>query len=148
MARMFVKGDDVVVRLSWWEKAAARRFGVRVPLTAVCRVVVEPAWWRALRGDPGRGVWLPGALSIGTRAHQGGQDFVAVRPGRPVVYVETRPPAPFRAVAVSVPTSPRAEAAARAIRGTAPRIDTSTPWRQPLPVPEEEPVGDGPPELE
>jgi hypothetical protein len=137
VARMFVDGDDLVVHLAWREKAAARRGDVRVPLTAVCRVTVEPDWWRALRGVPQRGVWIPGARCIGTRSHQAGMDFVAIRSGRPVVCVELRPYAPFRLLAVSVPTGAEARTTCQWLSRTAPKIDASTPWRQPLPVPEE-----------
>lgn len=132
MARILVRGDDLVVILSWREKAAVRRGSVRVPLAAVRRVTVEPAWWRALRGVALHGVWVPGVLGVGTRGHPGGQDFVAVRPGRPVVCVELRPPAPFRLLAVSVRDD--AEATAERLRRIAPAIDASTPCRQLLPV--------------
>lgn len=137
MARMFADGDDLVVHLAWREKAAARRGDVRVPLTAVCRVTVEPDWWRALRGVPQRGIWIPGVRCIGTRSHHAGMDFVAIRSGRPVVCVELRLSAPFRLLAVSFPTRAAAKTAAQWLGRTAPKIDTSTPWRQPLPVPEE-----------
>ncbi|MEU9154933.1 Scr1 family TA system antitoxin-like transcriptional regulator [Streptomyces sp. NPDC048417] len=139
MARMFVDGDDLVVHLGWLERAAARRSDLRVPLTAVCRVTVEADWWRTLRGDPRRGLWIPGARCIGTRGHLAGTDFVAVRPGRPVVCVELRPTAPFRLLAVSAPTREEASTTAQWLDRTAPEIDTSTPCRQPLPVPEETP---------
>ena len=141
MARMFVDGDDLVLHLSWRERAAARRGDVRVPLTAVCRVTVEADWWRALRGDRERGVWIPGARCIGTRSHHAGMDFVAIGPRRPVVCVELRPSAPFRLLAVSVPTDGEARATAGWLGRTAPKIDTSTPCRQPLPVPEESSEG-------
>ncbi|MER6566229.1 hypothetical protein ABT288_08545 [Streptomyces sp. NPDC001093] len=144
MARILVDGDDVVVHLSWWHRAAARRGDVRVPLTAVCRVTVEPDWWRALRGVRQRGTWIPGAWSIGTRGHAGGTDFVALRPGRPVVVVELRPSAPFRLLAVSMPDDDAARATARRLGRTAPRIDTSTRYRQPVPVPEETSGGSAP----
>lgn len=139
MARIFVEGDDLVVHLSWRERAAARHGNVRAPLTAVIRVTVEPDWWRALRGVPRRGVWIPGTWCIGTRSHQAGMDFVAIRSGRPVVCVELRTssPAPFSLLGVSVPTPAEATNTAQSICGKAPQIDTSTPWRQPLPVPGE-----------
>lgn len=137
MARLFVDGDDLVVHLSCVEKAAARRGDVRVPLTAVCRVTVEPDWWRALRGVPQRGVWVPGTRCIGMRSHHAGMDFVAIRSGRPVVCVELRPAAPLRLLGVSVPTRTEARSTVDWLGRTAPKIDTSTPWRQPLPVPEE-----------
>ncbi|WP_208614488.1 hypothetical protein [Streptomyces regalis] len=135
MARILVKGDHLVVRLSWWEKAAAHRGSVRVPLAAVRRVTVEPDWWRALRGVALHGVWIPGVLCVGIRGHSGGQDFVAVRPGRRVVCVELRPTAAFGLLAVSV--RDEVEAMAQRLRRVVPDIDASTPWRQPLPVAEE-----------
>ncbi|WP_228044584.1 hypothetical protein [Streptomyces ferrugineus] len=136
MARILVRDDDLVVRLSWREKAAGHHRGnVRVPLSDVCRVTVEPDWWRALRGAPLHGVWIPGALCVGTRSHPGGQDFVAIHPGRPVVCVELRPTAPFRLLAVS--RRDDARATADRLRRRAPDIDASTPCRQPLPVAEE-----------
>jgi hypothetical protein len=137
MARIAVKDDQLVVRLSWWEKAAARHGDVRVALTAVCRVTVEPDWWRALRGVARRGVWIPGTLCVVRRVHYGGEDFVVVRPGRPVVCVALWPraTAAFSLLAVSVRND--AEATAQQLRGAAPRIDTSTSARQALPVPGE-----------
>lgn len=139
MARIFVDGDDLVVHLSWRERAATRHRNVRAPLTAVIRVTVEPDWWRALRGVPQRGVWIPGTWCVGTRSHQAGMDFVAIRSGRPVVCVELRTSstAPFSLLGVSVPTPAEATRTAQSICGKAPQIDTSTPWRQPLPVPGE-----------
>ncbi|MFB7757406.1 hypothetical protein ACFC18_48835, partial [Streptomyces sp. NPDC056121] len=109
------------------------------PLTAVSRVTVEPDWWRALRGVPQRGVWIPETWCVGTRSHPAGMDFVAIRPGRPVVCVELRASssAPLSLLGVSVPTRAEATATAQSICGKAPNIDTSTTWRQPLPVPEE-----------
>ncbi|MEU6512415.1 hypothetical protein [Streptomyces sp. NPDC046942] len=137
MARMLVDGDDLVVRLAWWERVAVRRGEVRVPLAAVRRVTVERDWWRALRGIHQRGVHIPGALCLGTRGHQGGKDFVAVRPGRPVLCVELWPSAPFRLLAVATGTDREGEAIAGGLRRNAPNTDASTPCRQPLPVPEE-----------
>ncbi|MEU6146276.1 hypothetical protein ABZ848_38775 [Streptomyces sp. NPDC047081] len=137
MTRMLVDGDDLVVRLSWWQKAAARRRDVRVPLAAVRRVTAEPDWWRALRGHHEQGVCVPGALCLGRRAHQAGNDFVAVRPGRPTVCVELAAPAPFRLLAVSVRNDEEGRSMAEKVGRSAPNTDTSTPWRQPLPVPGE-----------
>ncbi|AOR30028.1 hypothetical protein BFF78_02115 [Streptomyces fodineus] len=137
MARMFVEGDDLVVRLAWWERAAVRRRAVGVPLAAVRRVTVEGDWWRALRGTHERGLQIPGTLCLGTRRHQDGEDFVAVRPGRPVICVELWPSAPFRLLAVAVGSGAEGEAMARRLRRVAPETDTSTPCRQPLPVPSE-----------
>jgi hypothetical protein len=135
MARLVVKGDRLVIRLSWSEKAAARHGNVRVPVAAVRHVGVEYDWWRALRGVRHRGVWIPGAACIGTRQHHGGRDFVAFRPGEPVLCVELWPTrAPFSLLALSVPDP---EATAVALRRLAPRIDATARQRQAIPVPEE-----------
>jgi hypothetical protein len=134
VARILAKDDHVVIRLAWWEKVLARRGDVRVPLPAVRRVTVETNWWRALRGVHENGFCVPGALSIGTRRHQAGRDFVVWRPGRPAVCVELGSTAAFSLLAVSVPDATAAEAAARMLRGISPQLDTSTPWRLPLPV--------------
>ncbi|MFB7510692.1 hypothetical protein [Streptomyces broussonetiae] len=142
MARILIRGDDLVVRLARWERAVVRRGDVRVPLAAVRRVTVEPDWWRALRGSQERGIRIPGVLCLGARGHQGGKDFVAVRPGRSVVCVELWASAPFRLLAVAGRSDREARAVARELRRSAPKTDTSTPCRQPLPVPEE--AEDGP----
>ncbi|WUD70518.1 hypothetical protein OG937_01780 [Streptomyces sp. NBC_00510] len=134
MAGILATEDQVVVHLAWWEKAAAHHRDVRVPLEAVCRVTVEPDWWRAVRGVHERGLCISGTLCIGTRCHQAGKDFAAVRWGRPAVYVELRPSAPFRLLASSARDDKEAEATAGHIAQAAPNIDTSTPWRQPLPM--------------
>lgn len=103
MARVAVQGEELIVRLSWWEKVAARRGNVRVPLAAVEKVTVEPSWWRVLRGTPGRGVWIPDTLCLGVREQAGTQDFVAIRPRRgAVACIDLRPAtSPFARIAVS-----------------------------------------------
>ncbi|MET4647008.1 hypothetical protein OH781_01355 [Streptomyces sp. NBC_01550] len=118
MARVEVEGADIVVRLSWWERAATRHREVRVPGSALRRVYLEPDWWRALRGGRGRGTWIPGQLCAGIRPLQEGQDFALVRAGGPVLCLELRRSAPFSRLAVSV-TDP--EAAMRVLLPLVPR---------------------------
>ncbi|MFD9030704.1 hypothetical protein ACFVZW_06005 [Streptomyces sp. NPDC059567] len=108
MARVTVEGTDIVVRLSLREKLAARRRRLRVPLTALREVRVEPDWWRALRGLRGRGLWIPDRLCVGTRVLPDGEDFAVVVPGRPVVCVELRRGAAYGRLAVSDPDPERA----------------------------------------
>ncbi|WP_411109075.1 hypothetical protein [Streptomyces sp. c-19] len=103
MARLTVRAEELVVRLSWWEKIVARRRNVHLPLEAVESVEADPSWWRALRGSPGRGVWIPDVLCLGVRKVAGARDFVALRPRQGgVVSVGLRPmSAAFARVAVS-----------------------------------------------
>ncbi|WP_326665512.1 hypothetical protein [Streptomyces sp. NBC_00385] len=103
MARVLIEGTDIVVRLSWREKAAARRREVRVPLSALRHVYVEPDWWRALRGERESGTCVPGRLCAGIRRHREGQDFTLVRSGGPVLCVELHRSAQLSRLAVSVP---------------------------------------------
>jgi hypothetical protein len=125
MARVMVEGADIVVRLSWREKLAARRREVRVPVSALRQVYVEPDWWRALRGETAKGVCIPARLCVGTRvfgadeSYQGHQqDFAAVRADTPVLCVDLRRTAPFSRLAVSVPYP---DEVMRALRPFAPR---------------------------
>ena len=113
MARLLVEGTDLVVRLSPLERLAALRDDVRVPLSSVRSVDVEPNPWSALRGIRAPGTGIPGVISYGVRRFRGGTDFAAVRARRPAVRVELDPPAPFGRLVVSVPD---ADAAVRAIR--------------------------------
>lgn len=103
MARVRVHDTDLVVRLSWWERIAARHRDVRVPIGAVRAVRIEPDWWRALRGERGRGHWSPDRWSVGERQVADGTDFVAVRARGPVLCLELHDGAPYRRLAVSVP---------------------------------------------
>ncbi|MER7466629.1 hypothetical protein [Streptomyces sp. NPDC097981] len=117
MARISVDGTDLVVRLSLRERAAAGKREIRVPVAAVRRVDVEPSWWRALCGTPGRGTWRAGRC-IGTRHTPEGDRFVALRAGgTPVLCVELGAAAAFRGVAV---TSQRAQETARTLRALLP----------------------------
>jgi hypothetical protein len=50
MASLIVDGNELVVRLSGWERAAAFCGDVRVPVAAVRSVAPEPQPWSALRG--------------------------------------------------------------------------------------------------
>ncbi|MFE2993194.1 hypothetical protein [Streptomyces sp. NPDC059262] len=103
MAQLTVRGDELIVRLAWWEKIAARRGDVKVPLCAVTKATVEPSWRRALRGTPGRGIWIPGALCLGVREHAGTRDFVAIRARKlPVTCIDLRSTAsPFARIVIS-----------------------------------------------
>jgi acyl transferase domain-containing protein len=122
VARLQVKGDELVVRLSVMERLCARRRRVRAPLAAVENVVVTHDWWRALRGEPEAAVWLPGTRFVGVRRHPQGRDFAVMRMPRPVVSVDLRPPSPFARLVVS---DPEPEAAASAIRAAVRDSETS-----------------------
>jgi hypothetical protein len=118
MARLVVGGQELLVRLSGPERLLVRRLrGLRIPLAAVRDAVVEPDWWRALRGLPRSGRWLPDRFCVGEWRHPGGVDLVAVREHGPVVVVDLWPgSAPYVRLVVSA-CDP--EGVARAIRQVA-----------------------------
>ena len=118
MARVVLEGSDIVVRLSWWEKLAARRREVRVPASALRQVHIEPDWWRALRGVAGKGAWIPARGCVGIWHLGDTKDFVAIRADGPVLCVELRRSAPFSRLAVS---DAHPEAAMRKLQPLVPR---------------------------
>ncbi|CAM5693396.1 hypothetical protein AB0F92_30505 [Kitasatospora aureofaciens] len=119
MAGLLIDGDDLVVRLAWWERIVARRREVRVPLDTVTEVDVQPDRWRALRGVRIGGLAVPGALCLGVWRHKDGRDFVALRGHRAVLCVGLRPPAPFAGLAVETDDPLRTAAELRTVRGRA-----------------------------
>ncbi|MET9437131.1 hypothetical protein [Streptomyces sp. NPDC006551] len=115
MARLRVDVDELVVRLSWWEKAVARRGTIRIPLSAVAGVTLQEDWWRALRGVRERGLTIPEVVCVGVWRHAEGSDFLSVRPRHgPVVLVGLRAAAPFVQVAVTAEDADRVVSFVRA----------------------------------
>lgn len=103
MADVVVAGDELVVRLSGWERAAAMRGDVRVPLQAVRSAGLVSDPWHALRGIRSPGTGWPGVIAYGTRRMTGERpDFSAVLRGRQTVLVELDPPSQFGQLLVSV----------------------------------------------
>ncbi|MFJ8856369.1 hypothetical protein [Streptomyces sp. NPDC102437] len=102
MARVAVEGTDIVVHLSWRERALAHHRNVRVPVSALRQLYIEPDWWRALRGERDRGTCIPGQVCAGVRNLREGQDFTLVRAGTPVLCVGLCRGAPFSRLAISV----------------------------------------------
>jgi hypothetical protein len=116
MAELTVDGDQVVVRLSGWERAAAFHGDVSVPLGAIQSVSLEPDPWHALRGIRAPGTGWPRVIAYGVRRRTGDRpDFVAVLRGRPTVRVELGAPSEFARLLVSVDD---AETVVRQLRGS------------------------------
>ena len=103
---MGIDGDDLVVRLSPWEKFWAFHGNVRVPLTSVRAVVVTEQPWSELRGWRSTGTGFPGVAALGTRRHGSGRDFVALRKSGWAVQVDLNGNDLERLV-VSVPDAPQ-----------------------------------------
>jgi hypothetical protein len=123
VATVIVQRDDLVVALNPLEKLAALRGDVRVPLSAVRAVLVEPYPWLAMRGIGAPGTGLPGVIAYGVRRMtRDRNDFAALIAGRSAIRVELDAPASFARLlvsvddAASVAASIRAAAAAAGVR--------------------------------
>jgi hypothetical protein len=104
MATFVITGDKLRLHLSAWERAAAFRGDITVPLRAVTGVQVEEDPWGALRGMRAPGTGIPGVIAYGTRRYRGGRDFAAILARRPAVRVDLDPAlSPFARITVSAP---------------------------------------------
>jgi hypothetical protein len=103
VAVLAVYRDSLVVKLSLWERVAAFRGDVTVPLSAVSSIAVEDRPWDALRGFRAPGTGVPGVIAYGTRLVTGGApDFAALHGRGPAVRVELAPGAPFGRLLITV----------------------------------------------
>ena len=90
MATLTIADDELVVRLSRWEKAGALHGDVRVPLRSVQDVSVSAQPFGDLRGMRAPGTGWPARIALGTWRHWGGKDFAALYRGTPAVIVRLR----------------------------------------------------------
>jgi len=89
MVRLLVDSDTLEVQFSPLERIlACRRESVRIDRSRIARVQLtdEPFTW--LRGVRAPGAHVPGRLAYGTWKSVFGNDFAAVRDGRPGVVIE------------------------------------------------------------
>jgi hypothetical protein len=115
VATLEVRQDALVVTLSGWERVAAMKREVRVPLAAVRGVCADPDPWSALRGVRVEGTGVPGMAVYGVRRMTGDRpDFAALHGRGPAVRVELTPEARYRRLLVTVADPEAAVAAVRA----------------------------------
>ncbi len=115
MAAIVVERGELIVRLAPLEQLAALRHELRVPVSAVQTVCVDPDPWGALRGVRAPGTGIPGVVAYGVRRMTGQRpDFAALSGRRPAVRVELGEDAHFGRLVVSVADP---EATVAALRG-------------------------------
>ena len=110
MATLAVEGAELVVRLSTMEKLGSLRGDLRVPVSAVRSVTVEPSQWGLVRGIRMAGAGVPGVIALGSRRHSGGKDFTAIYGRRPVVRIELADGSPFARLLIRVASPEQAAA--------------------------------------
>ncbi len=104
-----------MVTLSGWERVAAMKREVCVPLAAVCGVCADDDPWSAVRGVRVAGTGIPGVAVYGVRRMTGGRpDFAALHGRGPAVRVECSPEARYRRLLVTVADPEGTVAALRA----------------------------------
>ena len=118
MATLRVDGEDLVLHMSWREKAAGFHANIRAPLSSVLSVKVISNPWLELRGWRMAGLAIPAFFAFGTRRHGTGYDFTVLRRMQPVVQVELST-GRFMRWQVSVPGEQRASDLAAAIAAAA-----------------------------
>lgn len=102
MVRLLVDSDSLEVQLSALERTLARRRdSVRIDRSRILRVQLtdDPFTW--LRGVRAPGTHVPGRLAYGTWRSVFGNDFAAVKPGRPGVVIELEAGEEFERVVVA-----------------------------------------------
>jgi hypothetical protein len=87
MATFTTSGDVLAVTLTAREKVAAAHRDIRVPLSAVREVRVEPDALAAVRGLRAPGPAILRRTKIGVWRRHGRRQFVVARRGMPAVHV-------------------------------------------------------------
>jgi hypothetical protein len=88
VATLAVVGDDLVVKMSWFERLEAVHSDVHVRRSAVRAVRVVDSAWPELRGIRAPGTGVTGVVAVGTRRGGFGKDFAVVHGTGPAVVVE------------------------------------------------------------
>lgn len=118
MADVTPEGDQLVVSLTRWERCAALRGDLRLPLSAVSAAAVERFPWRALRGYRSPGTGWPGVIAYGVRRLTGDRkDFTAVLGKKPALRIELNSPSPFARLVITVDEPDAVAAQIRAAAG-------------------------------
>ena len=102
MAELIVDDANLVVRLTLREKILSFHGDIRVPLSAIIRVMPDLKPWLGLRGWRMAGVSFPGHAGLGTRRHGSGFDFCILHRDRPAVRVDASS-GRFSRLIISVP---------------------------------------------
>ena len=117
MAELILDDANLIVRLTLREKILSFHGDIRVPLSAIIRVMPDLKPWLGLRGWRMAGIAVGGTV-LGTRRHGTGYDFCVVHHNLPAVRVDVAS-GRFSRLIVSVPEGGDAEAEAARVAGAA-----------------------------
>jgi hypothetical protein len=96
MARLLLEGNDLVLKLSFWEKVWSLHSNPRTPIGSVEKVEFVDTLWssKVLRGVRAPGTGIPYVVLLGTMRGRRYRDFVALK-GRKMGVVLTFNSTPF-----------------------------------------------------
>lgn len=117
MASLEIEGDELVLHLSGFEKAAALHRDLRFPVSSIGTIEVEPKPFGLVKGFRAAGLSIPRRVAIGTFRRMGSTRFIVLRGTGPAVHITfTR-----GSIAALVIGTADAEALAQRVRSAAGR---------------------------
>ena len=90
MARVIEDGNNLILKLSIWEKIGALHKDVVVPRNKLVKKTVHKNPWsnQVLKGFRAPGAAIPFVILLGTMRYRGGKDFTAIYKRNPVTIYE------------------------------------------------------------
>ncbi|MCU1690534.1 MAG: putative alpha/beta hydrolase [Pseudonocardiales bacterium] len=87
MAELLIEGNELVLRLSTFEKAAALHRDLRLPVSAIGSVEVTDKPFTLVKGLKAAGLSIPRRVAIGTFRGRGGTRFFVLKGSKPAVHI-------------------------------------------------------------
>lgn len=87
MAELVIEGDDLVLRLSAFEKAAALHRDLRFPVVSVAAIDVADKPFELVRGFRAAGMSIPRRVAIGTFRRLALTRFIVLKGAGPAVHI-------------------------------------------------------------
>ena len=90
MAQVLHDGDNLILKLSFWEKIGGLHKDLVVPSDKlVSKSVLKNPWSKeVLKGVRAPGTGIPYVILLGTMRYKDGRDFIAIYKRRPVTIYE------------------------------------------------------------
>lgn len=87
MAELAIEGDELVLHLSLFEKAAALNRDVRLPVSSIGTIEVAQKPFGLVRGYRAAGLSIPRRVAIGTFRRMGSTRFFVLKGTHPAVHI-------------------------------------------------------------
>lgn len=87
MAELAIEGDELVLHLTMFEKAAALNRDVRLPVSSIDAIEVVEKPFGLVRGYHAAGLSIPRRVAIGTFRRMGSTRFFVLKGTQPAVHI-------------------------------------------------------------